>query len=47
MAEDIIGMVEDFFAHPVVAGIKLTGSLFVGVFLGLFGWGLGWGGVGE
>ena len=30
MAEDIIGMVEDFFAHPVVAGIKLTGTLNVG-----------------
>jgi len=30
MAEKIIGMVEDFFAHPVVAGIRLTGSLEVG-----------------
>jgi len=30
MAEDIVGMVEDFFAHPVVAGIKLTGTLNVG-----------------
>lgn len=30
MAEDIIGTVEDFFAHPVVAGIKLTGTLNVG-----------------
>jgi len=30
MAEDIIGMVEDFFAHPVVAGIKLTGVLKAG-----------------
>lgn len=30
MAEEIIGKVEDFFAHPVVAGIGLTGSLKVG-----------------
>jgi len=30
MAEDIVGKVEDFFAHPVVAGIKLTASLKVG-----------------
>ena len=30
MAEDIVGKVEDFFAHPVVAGIKLTGPLKVG-----------------
>ena len=30
MAEDIIGTVEDFFAHPVVAGIKLSGTLKVG-----------------
>ena len=30
MAEDIIGTVSDFFAHPVVAGIELTGSLKVG-----------------
>jgi len=30
MAEDIIGTVEDFFAHPVVAGIKLSGTLNVG-----------------
>ena len=30
MPEDIIGMIEDFFAHPVVAGIKLTGTLKVG-----------------
>ena len=30
MAEDIVGMVEDFFAHPVVAGIKLSGTLKVG-----------------
>ncbi len=30
MTEDIIGKVSDFFAHPVVAGIELTGSLNVG-----------------
>jgi selenocysteine-specific translation elongation factor len=30
MAEDIIGTVEDFFARPVVAGIKLSGTLKVG-----------------
>jgi translation elongation factor EF-1alpha len=30
MAEEIIGKVEDFFAHPVVAGIGLTDSLKVG-----------------
>jgi len=30
MAEDIIGTVEDFFAHPVVAGIKLSGTLKAG-----------------
>jgi len=30
MAEDVVGTVEDFFAHPVVAGIKLTGPLKVG-----------------
>ena len=30
MAEDIVGKVEDFFAHPVVAGIKLTAPLKVG-----------------
>ncbi len=30
MAEEIIGKVEDFFAHPVVAGIGLTASLKVG-----------------
>ena len=30
MAEDIVGKVEDFFARPVVAGIKLTGTLNVG-----------------
>jgi selenocysteine-specific translation elongation factor len=30
MAEDIVGKVDDFFAHPVVAGIKLTGTLKVG-----------------
>jgi translation elongation factor EF-1alpha len=30
MAEDIVGKIEDFFARPVVAGIKLTGTLKVG-----------------
>jgi len=30
MPEEIIGKVSDFFAHPVVAGIELTGSLKVG-----------------
>ena len=30
MAEDVVGMVEDFFARPVVAGIKLSGTLKVG-----------------
>jgi len=30
MAEDEIGVVSDFFAHPVVAGIELTGGLKVG-----------------
>jgi translation elongation factor EF-1alpha len=30
MAEDIVGKIEDFFAHPVVAGIKLTGTLKLG-----------------
>ena len=30
MAEEMVGKVEDFFAHPVVAGIELTGSLKVG-----------------
>ena len=30
MAEEIIGTVEDFFAHPVVAGIELTGTLKIG-----------------
>ena len=30
MAEDIVGKVEDFFAHPVVAGVKLTGPLKLG-----------------
>ena len=27
MSEEIIGMVSDFFAHPVVAGIELTAAL--------------------
>ncbi len=30
MAEDIVGKVSDFFAHPVVAGVELTGPLKVG-----------------
>lgn len=30
MAEDIVGTVSDFFAHPVVAGIELTAPLKVG-----------------
>lgn len=30
MAEEMIGKVSDFFAHPVVAGIELTGSVRVG-----------------
>ena len=30
MAEELIGKVEDFFARPVVAGIKLTAPLKVG-----------------
>jgi selenocysteine-specific translation elongation factor len=30
MAEELIGKVSDFFAHPVVAGIELTASLSVG-----------------
>jgi selenocysteine-specific translation elongation factor len=30
MAEEIIGKVSDFFAHPVVAGIELTALLKVG-----------------
>ncbi len=30
MAEEIIGTVSDFFAHPFVAGIELTDSLKVG-----------------
>ena len=30
MAEEMIGTVGDFFAHPVVAGIELTGTLKVG-----------------
>ena len=30
MAEELIGTVADFFAHPVVAGIELTASLSVG-----------------
>jgi selenocysteine-specific translation elongation factor len=30
MAEELVGTVSDFFAHPVVAGIELTASLSVG-----------------
>ena len=30
MAEEIVGKVSDFFAHPVVAGIELTAALKVG-----------------
>ncbi|HCP60396.1 MAG TPA: translation elongation factor-like protein [Dehalococcoidia bacterium] len=30
MPEEVIGQVSDFFAHPVVAGIQLTGSLKAG-----------------
>jgi len=30
MAEKAVGRVDDFFAHPVVAGIKLSGTLKVG-----------------
>ena len=30
MPEEVIGMVTDFFAHPVVAGIELSGTLKVG-----------------
>ncbi len=30
MPEEMVGTVSDFFAHPVVAGIELTGTLKVG-----------------
>ncbi|MBA7475748.1 hypothetical protein ES707_11121 [subsurface metagenome] len=30
MPEEVVGNVSDFFAHPVVAGIELTGTLKVG-----------------
>ena len=30
MSEEMIGTVSDFFTHPVVAGIELTGALKVG-----------------
>ncbi len=30
MSEEMIGTVSDFFAHPVVAGIELTGVLKIG-----------------
>ncbi len=30
MTEEVIGIVSDFFAHPVVAGIELTAPLKIG-----------------
>ena len=30
MAEEVVGKVTDFFAHPVVAGIDLTATLKLG-----------------
>ena len=30
MPEEVVGMVSDFFAHPVVAGIDLVGTLKAG-----------------
>ncbi len=30
MTEEAVGKVSDFFAHPVVAGVDMTGSLAVG-----------------
>ena len=30
MPEEVIGTVSDFFAHPVVAGITMSGNLKVG-----------------
>ncbi|MFC1956307.1 EF-Tu/IF-2/RF-3 family GTPase [Chloroflexota bacterium] len=30
MPEEVVGMVSDFFAHPVVAGIDLGGTLKAG-----------------
>ncbi len=30
MREEMIGTVSDFFAHPVAAGVELTGDLSVG-----------------
>ncbi len=30
MAEEVVGKVTDFFAHPVVAGIELTSTLKLG-----------------
>jgi translation initiation factor IF-2 len=30
MKEKVVGTVSDFFAHPVVAGIKMSGALKVG-----------------
>jgi translation elongation factor EF-1alpha len=30
MSEELVGMVSDFFAKPVVAGIDLTGTIKIG-----------------
>lgn len=30
MPEEAVGKVSDFFAHPVVAGVEMTGNLKVG-----------------
>ena len=30
MPEEVVGTVSDFFAHPVVAGIEMTGTLKMG-----------------
>ena len=30
MPEKVVGKVSDFFAHPVVAGVDMTGSMKVG-----------------
>lgn len=37
MAETELGVVSDFFAHPVVAGIELRGELRVGDLLAIRG----------
>ena len=37
MSETEIGVVSDFFAHPVVAGIDLTAGLNVGDTIHIFG----------